>query len=159
MNILRLSAARALKIPYELQQQKLGDLPQGVTSANGGHEPFIGTAFDIPVRIGSVIIHTTFRIIANLTRSAILGGLWCAALCIAIQYNAFGRVSCRIQLEDGTKMVSFIALDLELTYSLTTMPSEQDVLDDEAAGHVQINTMTETLRRPTREMLSVRYLY
>ncbi|RAQ98663.1 putative gag-pol poly protein [Stemphylium lycopersici] len=65
MNILRLSAARAMKIPYEIMHHRLGDPPQGVTSANGTHDPFVGTAFNVPIRIGSVTTPTTFRIVAN----------------------------------------------------------------------------------------------
>lgn len=159
MNILRLSAARALKIPYEHQMQRLGDLPQGVTSANGGHEPFIGTAFDVPVRIGTVVIHTTFRIVANLTRSAILGGPWCAASCIGIQYNAFGRVQCRIQSEDGTKLVSFVASDPEPTHPSSTIDHEQGEDDDDAAGHVQVSTMTNSTSGPPQDPPAVRYLH
>jgi hypothetical protein len=111
MNILRLSAARALKIPYEIMEQKLGEPPQGVTSANGTHDPFVGTAYNIPIKIGAVTTRTTFRIMANLSRSAILGGPWCAAARIAIQYNAFGRVTCRVLSEDGQHNTVFVASD------------------------------------------------
>jgi hypothetical protein len=111
MNILRLSAANALKLPFELLEQKLGEPPQGVTSANGGHEAFVGTAWSVPVRIGSVVIRTHFRIVANITRSAILGGPWCALARIAIQYNALGRITCRILSPDGSRNAVFIASD------------------------------------------------
>lgn len=67
MNILRLSAARAIKILYEIMQQKPSKPPQGVTSANGTHNPFVGTAFNVPICIGLVTTLTTFRLVVNVT--------------------------------------------------------------------------------------------
>ena len=110
LNLLRMSAARALKIPYE-QYFQTPDRVEGVVTANGGLDPYIGTAWNVPVKIGEVVTRTNFRIVANLTRSAILGGPWCASARLAVQYNVFGRVTCRIVSSNGERNTVFIASD------------------------------------------------
>ncbi|KAH6852801.1 hypothetical protein B0T12DRAFT_354590, partial [Alternaria alternata] len=129
MNILRLSAARAMKILYEVMQHKPGEPPQGVTSANGTHDPFVGTAFNVPIRIGSVTTLTTFRLVANVTRSAILGGPWCACAKITIQYNAIGRVTCKIVSEDGFRNTVFIASNPAPHHPSQTTTDEDEEAD------------------------------
>lgn len=131
MNILRLSAARAMKIPYEIMQQNPSEPTQGVTSANGTHDPFVGTAFNVPIRVGSVTTFTTFRLVANVTRSAILGGPWCACAKITIQYNAFGRVTCKIVSEDGFRNTVFIASDPAPHHPSQTTEGEDEDIDSE----------------------------
>jgi hypothetical protein len=110
LNLLRLSACRALKIPYEQFFQEPGNAT-GVVSANGSLDPFVGTAFNVPIRIGEVETKANFRIVQNLTRSVILGGPWCAASRLSIQYNVFGRVTCRIISDDESRNTVFIASD------------------------------------------------
>ncbi|KAF1934543.1 hypothetical protein EJ02DRAFT_429261 [Clathrospora elynae] len=78
MNLMRVSAANALKIPYEEASADITNR-EGVISANGSMDPFLGTAWDVPLKIGQVTTNTHFRIIENLTRSAILGAPWCAS--------------------------------------------------------------------------------
>ncbi|KAF1934568.1 hypothetical protein EJ02DRAFT_516899 [Clathrospora elynae] len=110
MNLLRVSAANALKIPYEEANPDITNR-EGVISANGSMDPFIGTAWDVPLKIGQVTTNTHFRIIENLTRSAILGAPWCASSRLGLQYNVFGRVTCRILDPTGKRNATFIASD------------------------------------------------
>jgi hypothetical protein len=110
MNLLRLSSARALKIPFEEADLNTAQ-NEGVVSANGTVDPFLGTAWHVPVRIGQVCTQTHFRIIGNLTRSAILGAPWCASVRLGLQYNVFGRVTCRILSSTGERNATFIASD------------------------------------------------
>ena len=112
-------------------QQNPGEPTQGVTSANGTHDPFVGTAFNVPIRVGSVTTFTTFRLVANVTRSAILGGPWCACAKITIQYNAFGRVTCKIVSEDGFRNTVFIASNLAPHYLSQTTKGEDEDIDSE----------------------------
>jgi hypothetical protein len=58
-----------------------------------------------------VVTTTHFRIIANLTRSAILGAPWCASARLSLQYNVYGRVTCRILDSTGSRNAMFIASD------------------------------------------------
>lgn len=122
MNLLRLSAARALQVPIETLTQTLGHT-QGVVTANGGMDPFIGTAWNVPVRIGEVETLTHFRVITNLTRSAILGGPWCTSARLAIQYNIYGRVTCQVLSLDGERNAVFIASDPK--------PEDRDKIEEE----------------------------
>ncbi|KAF1934649.1 hypothetical protein EJ02DRAFT_429153 [Clathrospora elynae] len=110
MNLLRVSAANALKIPYEEANPDITNR-EGVISANGSMDPFIGTAWDVPLKIGQVTTNTHFWIIKNLTRSAILGAPWCASSRLGLQYNVFGRVTCRILDPTGKRNATFIASD------------------------------------------------
>jgi hypothetical protein len=110
MNLLRQSAAFALKIPFEAYDEE-GPHRPGVVSANGSTEPFLGTAWYVPIKIGQVVTTTHFRIIANLTRSAILGAPWCASARLSLQYNVYGRVTCRILDSTGSRNAMFIASD------------------------------------------------
>jgi hypothetical protein len=109
MNLLRRSAALAMKIPYEEMDPETSK--EGVVSANGSIDPFIGTAWHVPVKIGQVVTRTHFRIIDSLTRSAILGAPWCASARLSLQYNVFGRVTCRILDGSGGRNATFIASD------------------------------------------------
>jgi hypothetical protein len=111
MNLLRRSAALALRLPYSEIHPSDGEPADGVVTANGSLDPFLGTAFQVPVKIGQVVITTHFRIVENLTRSAILGAPWCASARLSLQYNIFGRVTCRIIDQDGRHNVVFIASD------------------------------------------------
>jgi hypothetical protein len=110
MNLLRKSAAMAMKIPYEEMDPETTQ-EGGVVSANGSVDPFIGTAWHVPVKIGQVVTRTHFRIIDKLTRSAILGAPWCASARLSLQYNVFGRVTCRILDSSGMRNTTFIASD------------------------------------------------
>jgi hypothetical protein len=109
MNLLRRSAALAIKIPYEEIDPKTSK--EGVISANGSIDPFIGTAWHVPVKIGQVITRTHFRIIDSLTRSAILEALWCASARLSLQYNVFGRVTCQILDGSRGRNATFITSD------------------------------------------------
>jgi hypothetical protein len=120
-----------MKIPYEIMQQKPGEPTQGVTSANGTHDPFVGTAFNVPIRISSVTTLTTFRLVANVTRSAILRGPWCACAKITIQYNAFRRVTCKIVSEDGFRNTVFIASDPAPHHPSQTAEGEDEEINSE----------------------------
>jgi hypothetical protein len=124
MNLLRRTAALALRLPYE--QNDMSRQKDGVISANGSMDPFVGTAWNIPVKIGQVTIMTHFRIIENLTRSAILGAPWCSAARLSLQYNVFGRVTCRILDSTGNKNVIFIASDPAPGH-----PRQMEAVDDE----------------------------
>ncbi|KAH8708429.1 hypothetical protein GQ44DRAFT_628127 [Phaeosphaeriaceae sp. PMI808] len=110
INLMRLSAARAMKVTYEEMIQDPMHV-NGMVTANGGMDPFIGTAWNVGVRIGEVTTTTHFRIVANLTKSAILGGPWCASARLAIQYNVFGRITCRVLSDNGSRNAVFIASD------------------------------------------------
>jgi hypothetical protein len=111
INLLRKSAALAMRIPYEELDYEEGKKKEGVVSANGSVDPFVGTAWHVPVKIGQVVTKTHFRIIENLTRSAILGSPWCASARMSMQYNVFGRVVCRILDSNGSRNATFIASD------------------------------------------------
>jgi hypothetical protein len=50
MNLLRKSAAMAMRIPYEEMDPET--TKEGVVSANGSIDPFVGTAWHVPVKIG-----------------------------------------------------------------------------------------------------------
>jgi hypothetical protein len=110
MNLLRFSASQALGLVYEEMNHPAGQ-ERGVVTANGSMDSFVGTAWGVPVKVGEVTILTHFRIVRNLTRSVILGTPWCASARLAIQYNVFGRATCRIMSDDGRRNATFIASD------------------------------------------------
>ena len=116
MNLLRFSASQALGLVYEEMKQPIGQ-ERGVVTANGSMDSFVGTAWNVPVKVGEVTILTHFRIVRNLTRSVILGTPWCSSSRLAIQYNVFGRAKCRIMSNDRHQNATFIASDPALNYS------------------------------------------
>ncbi|KAF1944175.1 hypothetical protein EJ02DRAFT_482425 [Clathrospora elynae] len=110
MNLMQVSAANALKIPYEEANPDITH-KEGVISANRSMDPFLGAAWDVALKIGQVTTNTHFWIIKNLTRSAILGAPWCASSQLGLQYNVFGRVTCCILDSTGKRNATFIASD------------------------------------------------
>ncbi|KAH7069664.1 hypothetical protein BKA63DRAFT_417926 [Paraphoma chrysanthemicola] len=125
MNLLRFSAAKALKITYEdyADVERRGGRVEGVVTANGSVDPFVGTAWDVPVKVGAVVTRTHFRITRNLTRSVILGAPWCAATRLNIQYNVFGRTACRILSDNGSHNAVFIGSDPPMFSSRHSVPA------------------------------------
>jgi hypothetical protein len=109
MNLLRKSAALAMQVVFE--EFAPGTSSEGVVSANGSTDSFVGTAWDVSLKIGQVVTTTHFRIVEKLTRSAILGAPWCASARLCLQYNVFGRVTCRILDSNGKRNATFIASD------------------------------------------------
>jgi hypothetical protein len=77
MNLLRKSAALAMQVVFE--EFVPGTSLEGVVSANGSTDSFVGTAWDVSLKIGQVVTITHFCIVEKLTRSAILGAPWCAS--------------------------------------------------------------------------------
>jgi hypothetical protein len=71
MNLLRKSAALTIQVVFE--KFTPGTSLEGVVSANSSTDSFVGTAWDMSLKIGQVITTTHFRIVKKLTRSAILG--------------------------------------------------------------------------------------
>ena len=126
MNLFRRSAALALRLPYTETQRREGEPVDGVVTANGSLDPFLGTAFNVPVKIGQVVVTTHFRIVENLTRSAILGAPWCASARLSLQYNIFRRVTYRIINRDGRHNVVFIASDPAPHHPNHLMPINPD---------------------------------
>ncbi|CAI6342053.1 unnamed protein product [Periconia digitata] len=108
INLIRLSAARALRIAIEEDMD--GTIGQ-MRGATGAMEAFIGTAWHVPVRIGAVTVPTTFRVVTHCSRSVILGAPWCASVRLALQYTALGRVTCRILALTGKQNAMFLAAD------------------------------------------------
>jgi hypothetical protein len=75
LNVMRLSTARALNVYItELDQSTLPiELQQGMITADGGIDPFVGTAYQVPIMIGGIVIPTHFRIVRRLRRAILLG--------------------------------------------------------------------------------------
>jgi hypothetical protein len=107
MNVMRESAARALNLIIE----EFDSEGQGVISANGGVDPYVGTAWDVPISIGLVTTHTNFRIVRGLTRSIILGVPWCASSRLALQFSVSGRCDARILSDNGRHNATFTAVE------------------------------------------------
>jgi hypothetical protein len=75
LNVIRLSTARALNVYItEMDQSGLPtELQQGIIVADGGIDPFVGTAYQVPIIVGGVLIPTHFRIVRKLRRAILLG--------------------------------------------------------------------------------------
>ncbi|EUC27206.1 hypothetical protein COCCADRAFT_112311 [Bipolaris zeicola 26-R-13] len=113
LNVMRLSTARALNVYITMMDQSMlpTELQQGMVTANGGMDPFVGTAYSVPVAIGGVVVPTHFRITRNLQRAILLGTPWCAAARLRIEFDTFGRTLCFIKSTDGRREISFVGCD------------------------------------------------
>ncbi|KAF7575740.1 hypothetical protein PtrM4_073640 [Pyrenophora tritici-repentis] len=113
LNVMRLSTARALNVYItELDQSGLPpELQQGMITADGGMDPFVGTAYSVPIAVGGIIVPTHFRIVRRLRRAILLGTPWCATARLQIQFDTVGRTLCYIKSMDGRREVSFIGCD------------------------------------------------
>ena len=122
MNLLRLSAARALKIVYEQYKQRDSQV-EGVIIANRSVDAFIRIAQNILVKVREVVTTTYFRIIINLIRLAILSSLQYSLARLIVQYNVFRRVTCRIISNNRKRNSIFIVLDLVPQYLEFIVPT------------------------------------
>ena len=113
LNVMRLSTARALNVYItELDQSTLPiELQQGMITADGGMDPFVGTAYQVPIMIGGIVIPTHFRIVRRLRRAILLGTPWCSAARLQVQFDTFGRALCYIKSPDGHREISFVGCD------------------------------------------------
>jgi len=113
LNVMRLSTARALNVYItEFDQSGLPrELQQGMITADGSMDPFVGTAFRVPIMIGDVLIPTHFRIVRKLRRAILLGTPWCSAAKLRVQFDRLGRTLCHINSQDNQHEVSFIGCD------------------------------------------------
>jgi hypothetical protein len=80
-------------------------------SADGGLDPFLGTAYNVPMMIGGVLIPTHFRVVSKLKRAILLGTPWCSAARLRVQFDTYGRALCYIKSLDGEKEISFVGCD------------------------------------------------
>lgn len=110
LNVMRLSTARALNVYItELNQSGLPiELQQGMITADGSMDPFVGTAYAVPIMVGGVLIPTHFRIVRKLRRAILLGTPWCAAAKLRIEFDVLGRALCYIKSLDSQREVSFV---------------------------------------------------
>ena len=113
LNVMRLTTARALNVYItEMDQSALPiEFQQGMITADGGMDPFVGTAYSVPVVIGGILVPTHFRITKKLRRSILLGTPWCAAARLRIEFDTFGRTLCYIKSIDGRREISFVGCD------------------------------------------------
>jgi len=113
LNVMRLSTARALNVYItEFDQSGLPrELQQGMITADGSMDPFVGTAFRVPIMIGDVLIPTHFRIVRKLRRAILLGTPWCSAAKLRVQFDRLGRTLCHISSQNNQHEVSFIGCD------------------------------------------------
>jgi hypothetical protein len=109
MDVMRLSAAHAMKLTIaEPAEENRGE---GLITANDSVDRYVGTAWDVPVTIGTVKTNTHFRIVQNLTQSVILGAPWCASSQVQMIFRATGRCLCCITSSNRHLSVSFVATD------------------------------------------------
>lgn len=110
---MRYSAARALNLIVEEYDQSGVPLEAqaGMISADGGLDPYVGTAYDVPVKVGRILIPTSFRLVRKLRRPVLLGVPWASTARLTIEFNTMGRATCRIRSMDGKRLVSFLGLD------------------------------------------------
>src|SRR4051794_22981068 len=86
----------------------LREIQQGMISADGGMDPFVGTAYNVPIRIGGILVPTHFRVVRNLRRAILLGTPWCLAARLRVQFNTFGRTLCYIKSTNRKREISFV---------------------------------------------------
>lgn len=113
LNVMQLSTARALNVRItEMDQSTLPkELQQGMITADGEMNPFVGTAYSVPVSISGVVIPTHFRIVRRLQRAILLGTPWCSAAQLRIQFDTFGKTLCFIKSIDNQREISFIGCE------------------------------------------------
>lgn len=128
LNVMRLSTARALNVYItEMDQSHLPkELQQGMISADGSMDPYVGTAFRVPIMVGGILIPTHFRIVRKLRRAILLGTPWCATAKLRIQFDTFGRTLCHIQSLNGRNEISFVGCDPPPTAAPMAIGQEKD---------------------------------
>jgi hypothetical protein len=126
LNVMRLTTARALNVYItELDQSSLPiELQQGMITADGSMDPFVGTAYRVPIMVGGILIPTHFRIVRKLRRAMLLGTPWCSASRLRIEFDTFGRTMCFVKSLDGQREVSFVGRDPATTANAIAIEEE-----------------------------------
>jgi hypothetical protein len=116
LNVMRYTTARALNVVIQDLDQSHLPLEErsGMIGASGGLDEYVGTAYSVPIKIGTVVIPTHFKIVRLVRRPIILGTPFAMAARLGMDFTPMGRCICRVTSMDGRRTVSFLGLDTPL---------------------------------------------
>jgi hypothetical protein len=113
LNVMRYTTARALNV--HIQEQDQSHLPEGdragMIGASGALDEYVGTAYSVPVKIGTIVIPTHFKITRRIRRPVLLGAPFCVAARLSLQFSPMGRCYCKVSSADGQRTISFLGID------------------------------------------------
>jgi hypothetical protein len=69
--------------------------------ASGALDEYVGTAYSVPVKIGTIVIPTHFKITRRIWRPVLLGAPFCVAAWLSLQFSLMGRCYCKVSSADG----------------------------------------------------------
>lgn len=93
-------------------------------TADGSMDPFVGTAYRVPIMASGVLIPTNFCIVGKLRRAILFGTPWCSTARLRIEFDTFGRATCYIKSLAGQREVSFLGCDPAPTANSISVENE-----------------------------------